>query len=209
MAVLEGDDYWCDPFKLQKQFDAMEANPTWSMCFSRCRVFYEGSKQPERMKPDVEPTGPLSVDDFLYENAIQTMSVAMFRQGVVEKTPAWHASLRLGDWALNILHAYAGPVGFVPGTMTCYRVHDSGQWSGYPTFLRNLEVLSLFSLLEQHYREQVGDRIAATKFLEAKSQHTKNFADRVAYLEKVERRYQLLQLEKVAGLCAWLKRRLL
>ena len=45
MAICEGDDYWTDPLKLQKQCDFMEANPEYSLCFHPAYVKFEDGLQ--------------------------------------------------------------------------------------------------------------------------------------------------------------------
>jgi GNAT superfamily N-acetyltransferase len=41
VAMCEGDDYWTDPLKLQKQVDFMEANPEYSMCFHKVNTMIQ------------------------------------------------------------------------------------------------------------------------------------------------------------------------
>ena len=41
VALCEGDDFWTDPLKLQKQVDYMEAHPDCSMCFTAANILYE------------------------------------------------------------------------------------------------------------------------------------------------------------------------
>ena len=74
MAALEGDDYWIDELKLQKQVDFMEANPDFAMCFTNTRVeFFEGKEEPYILNQDLEKDVFESIkkDYKIYDLAIQ------------------------------------------------------------------------------------------------------------------------------------------
>lgn len=45
IALCEGDDYWIDPLKLQKQVDFLEANPEYGLVYSKAKVFVQNTKK--------------------------------------------------------------------------------------------------------------------------------------------------------------------
>lgn len=45
IAICEGDDYWTDPLKLQKQVDFLEVNPDYTFCVHRYKLYIENDKK--------------------------------------------------------------------------------------------------------------------------------------------------------------------
>ena len=45
IALLDGDDYWTDPLKLQKQVDFLDANEEYSLCFTSRNIYKEATKE--------------------------------------------------------------------------------------------------------------------------------------------------------------------
>src|SRR5258708_3052102 len=43
VALLDGDDYWTDAYKLQKQADFLETHPDFAICFHNVRMVFQDS----------------------------------------------------------------------------------------------------------------------------------------------------------------------
>lgn len=149
IALCEGDDYWTDPCKLQKQVDFLDNHPECALCFHNVTVEYEdGRLKPSSFcAPDQKEISTLT--DLLEKNFIQTCSV-VFRRGLVPEFPRWYYELPMGDWPLHVLNAEHGQIGYLDAVMGVHRVHSAGAWSS----LNRLQVLQqridFYDRMESH-----------------------------------------------------------
>ncbi len=88
VAMLEGDDYWCDENKLQKQVDFLDANKDHSICFHRVYELGRGELQKLSNLNSCLYEETYTIKDLAKENIIHTPSV-VFRNGLVKELPAW------------------------------------------------------------------------------------------------------------------------
>lgn len=132
LLYAEGDDYFTDSTKLQRQIDFLETHPDFAMCFHPVKVIYQDGSQPEGLFPTAEQRfhkRVLTIDDLLMSNFIQTNSV-LYRWQFVHKDikDVYPRGIAPGDWYLHLLHAQAGKIGFIDRAMAVYRRHAGGIW---------------------------------------------------------------------------------
>ncbi|HXB71939.1 MAG TPA: glycosyltransferase [Candidatus Acidoferrales bacterium] len=152
VAILEGDDYWTSPHKLQTQVDILERHPEFSICCHRAKVIYENGNQEPWEYPMLDRT-VLTLEDLLRENFIPTCST-MFRLGLLIDIPEWYRKVIVADWALHLLLAQYGDIALIPETMSVYRVHGGGSWSKLDASTMARHRLGLFRQLEGYLPAQ-------------------------------------------------------
>jgi glycosyltransferase involved in cell wall biosynthesis len=128
IALLEGDDYWSAPDKLQKQVDFLDAHSDFTICFHNVLMSFEDDPQKNR---DARPSSQKeisTIEDVFKGKFIPTCSV-MFQNGLFSDFPDWVYSLTMTDWLLDVLNARYGSIKYINEVMGVYRVHSGGVWS--------------------------------------------------------------------------------
>jgi glycosyltransferase involved in cell wall biosynthesis len=135
VAIVEGDDYWTSPDKLQRQVDFLDSHPHHTICFHSVRMVWEdGSHEPLIYRPSsIRETYTLR--DLLDANFIGSCST-VYRRGVFGDYPGWFYLMPVGDWCHHILHAQHGDIGYIDEPMAVYRQHSAGIYSMKPAVYR-------------------------------------------------------------------------
>lgn len=162
LALLDGDDVWTDPAKLQKQVDFLESRPDCSMCFHNARVVYDDRSHESHLYLVDEPSPvlisarkpkPLSTLEDVVRAFFAPTCSTVFRTEYLRDMPAWYDGLAAGDHPLHVFCAEHGYVAYLDQVMADYRVHAGGLWTvrGRYERLEDVEaVVEVFDAINQH-----------------------------------------------------------
>lgn len=120
VAILEGDDFWTDPLKLQKQVDFMENNATSAACFHKAQSERVEKIENEKLSYSIEDVIALPSTGWV----IMTSTI-MYRKKAVGTLPLWLLKLKVGDWPIIMLASINGTIDFINETMSNYRVNPT------------------------------------------------------------------------------------
>lgn len=132
-ALCDGDDYFTDNRKLQKQYDFLEKNPDCAICAHKVAVHFDDAEHQDFVYPPPEAMPKLvdnkcGIDDLIRNNFIQTNS-AVYRWRFTKGVPDWFRyDLCPSDWYWHLLHAETGRIAFLPEVMSVYRRHKKAYY---------------------------------------------------------------------------------
>ena len=128
VALCEGDDYWTDSRKLEKQISYMETHPECSMTFHA--VNYEENNRVTRNDRSSDVEIDYSAEDIIKGGGgFCATSSLCCRTDCYLQYPRFRTMADIGDFPQQILMGLLGKVHYFPDIMGVYRYASSGSWT--------------------------------------------------------------------------------
>jgi hypothetical protein len=148
IACCEGDDYWTDPYKLQKQVDFMQQYPNASMCVALTEHFLVSKNEKE--KPYSYKNAPL-INNIEDSNQYFHTSTYLIRKSILDFFLSNYSKLFLSDTALGFLLISKGPFIVLNEYVSVYRITGLGMWSGISEYKKDLMHYKLFHMFRKYF----------------------------------------------------------
>ena len=133
VASCEGDDFWCDKEKLQKQYDAMEQNPDCSICLHKVKMIYENGVETEKYIPSLDfYPDKMMGEDYIRQYLLAKMelfhtSSFFVKRDILFSIPkSMDDSFFVGDVPIILWCAANGNLLFQDYVGSCYRMMSQG-----------------------------------------------------------------------------------
>lgn len=155
IALCEGDDFWTDPYKLQKQVDFLEKNLDYVICCHYTRVINENYKT-LYVHPNPVPLVH-SYLDLLSGKQEETKTATLLYRNLPEVHQlfgrSWFYECYAGDkmFKLFATQSTGQKIYVMPEVMSCYRNHMGGVWSMINEHARKEKMINDFDLIIKNF----------------------------------------------------------
>lgn len=144
IALCEGDDYWIDPLKLQKQVNYLEENPRFAICFHPVKILKNGQFFDDFITGS--PPRISTILDLANSNYIHTPS-CVFRNRIADISWTHIADCPLGDYYIHMMNARYGDIMQLEDTMAVYRLHDTSTFASRDRAEKNARTLKAIAAI--------------------------------------------------------------
>jgi glycosyltransferase involved in cell wall biosynthesis len=164
VAVLEGDDYWTSPRKLQRQSDFLAEHWESDVCSVNYYVFEEDRAELSPRLPASTGHRFISARELIADNVVGNFSTCMYRRSALARLPEGLFDIKSYDWITNIVLAKNSLIGFLEEPMSVYRLHSGGVWTQTPHMDKlkaQLEMLPAYDALTDHVFHEDFERLSS------------------------------------------------
>lgn len=131
IAICEGDDYWTDSLKLQKQVNFFKEKPEMVFCFHGAKTIDSNSKYGVYYKSDFFKNKEIVPEKYFVEKggAGYCTASALFKKEIINDLPNYFKKCFVGDFPLALIAISQGEIGYLDDEMAVYRIMGDGSWS--------------------------------------------------------------------------------
>lgn len=170
-AICEGDDYWIDPNKLQKQVDFLEKNENYLMVCNATKLFSHVHNEFQGVLRCYDQSKDVEVEDIVLQGGgfVPTCSI-LYRPILRYNYPDYCSQCHVGDWPMQIMSVLKGQAYYFDDIMSVYRVENNTSWTGrnqnisFEKKLRNIksEVDMLYGFMKDYsnYKQPFKEKIS-------------------------------------------------
>ena len=194
IALCEGDDYWTDPYKLQKQVDFLEANSEYSLVFHKTKAIQKGQLVEDnvienRFDKVLDKSNILTTDLLRIGNFIHTCSVVFRRDKLL--IPKEMNFSPVGDYILFISLSQQGKIKRLEEEMAVYRKGSGSYSSLSPIDMQRKIIQYHLCILSMLTNEE--ERIV---FLDKTLNEIKNFEKQIISVDNLALKKTMLDIIK-------------
>ncbi len=183
IAICDGDDYWTDPLKLQKQVDFLEDNNDYAMCFHNVSILRKNEglvKNPIELPEGYEEFGALVRKG----NYIHTPSIVI--RNLTKKLPPNMVLSPVNDFFLLAIVSQYGRIKYINEVMAVYR-SGLGHWGSQALNVKKADMAVCNALLYDYFLENGNDEIAAV------------FLERIVKI--IKKHHKIIEADDVQRIC--------
>lgn len=192
IALVDGDDYWTDPHKLQVQVDALRANPDCAFCFHDTETLtdadptvlwtYSGRFSHILPPPNSPPRSYTQLDLSRWGWFIPTASMVFRASSLPQPLPKWLEGVHSGDYTLQLLSTRNGSALYLPQIMSRYRKHPQSITSTTTGTMYQFERHIYTGKMFQRFVYDAKDKKHADIYLAQQYQHYAEYLGKQGHL---------------------------